>query len=426
MAVYYEKIIEEITEGKYDGVFSKLYSGVEKLEYQKLRYISGINRFAELYGKRNIEIYSAPGRTEIGGNHTDHQNGTVLAAAVNTDTVGFASANSSNVINIKSEGYDAFKVALTDLCVKKEDEGTTKALVLGIAKEFMKRGYAIGGFDAYVISDVLCGSGLSSSAAFEVLICNIIKGLFGADISPEEIAFISMTAENEYFGKPCGLMDQMAVSVGGLVYMDFMDSDKPVIEKISTDFSEYNYSLCITDTKDSHAQLTEEYSSVLEEMRSVAACFGKKVLREVKEESFYEALSDIRKKVNDRALLRAIHFFAENKRPESEKKLLENNDFEGFLKKVKESGNSSYKLLQNAYAISNPNKQGIPLALALTEDYLKAQGACRVHGGGFAGTIQAFVPNDKVMGYKEMIEKVFGENSCHILCVREKGGIRLI
>lgn len=416
---------EKIISGDYQALFSKIYGN--EAEAQKQRYAEAVDAFAELFPEaEEVSLFSAPGRTEVGGNHTDHQKGCVLAAAVNLDVIAVASFNNSGVIRVQSKGFPMDTVSLSDLSVNEAEKGSSAALIRGIASRFKALGYEIGGFDAYTTSNVLKGSGLSSSAAFENLIGVILNyGYNQGEISPVEIAKISQYAEVNYFGKACGLMDQMVSSVGGFVSIDFADTEKPVIEKIDFDFASSGYSLCIVDTKGNHANLTPEYVAIPSEMKQVAAYFGKEVLREADEAAFYQNLAKIRETVSDRAVLRAIHFFAENKRALEEAAMLKEGNFDGFKALVQESGNSSYKFLQNIYASSEPDEQGVSLGLALSEKVLNGRGVCRVHGGGFAGTIQSFVPNDLTAEYKSTLEALFGEGSCYILSIRPLGGIQI-
>ena len=411
--------------GKYNEFLSDLYSG--GVENQIARYIKAIEAFEKLYGERDIQIYSAPGRTEIGGNHTDHQNGKVLAASVNLDAIAIVSERDDNIIRITSEGYGEIEVDIFDNHISEKECGTTLSLVKGVASCFSKRGYKIGGFDGYVTSDVLSGSGLSSSAAYEVLIGNILSGLYNDyKIDSITIAEIGKEAENVYFGKPCGLLDQTASSVGGLITVDFADMDNPLVEKIDVDFSEFNHALCIVDTKGSHADLTDEYASIPAEMKSIAKFFGKEYLSQVEKNDFYKNIPQIRGTVCDRAILRAIHWYTENERVDGQVKALKCDDFTRFKDLINASGNSSFKYLQNVYVSKNIAQQNISLALALSEEILNGKGACRVHGGGFAGTIQAFVPLDLVNEFKNRMEYVFGKDSCYILSVRNYGGVRIV
>lgn len=418
--------IEKLSGGMLDDTLSTLYT-LEKVENQKKRIINAINEFSKIYPKNNdIHIYSAPGRTEIGGNHTDHQHGCVIAAAVNLDVIGVTSFHNDGVIRIKSEGYDAFEISLNDLEIHIGEIGTS-AIVRGILSKFSKICNNISGFDMYITSDVLSGSGISSSAAFENLISTAIDTYYNnGNVGAIEIAKIGQFAENIYFGKSSGLMDQMVSSVGGFVFIDFKDIDNPVIEKINFDLNSTNHKLIITDTKGSHSNLTDDYVAIRSEMETVAKMFNKNVLREVNETEFYNNIVKVREKISDRAVLRTVHFFDENKRAYDEAICLKNNDFNGFLKLVRQSGASSENYLQNLYSSKNPLKQEIPLAIMIGKKVLNQDGAIRVHGGGFAGTIQAFVPNAKVDEYISKMNEIFGENSCYIFSVRPIGGTELI
>ena len=383
--------------------------------------------FAETFGsKEELMYFSAPGRTEIGGNHTDHQHGRVLAAAVNLDVLAAVAFNGDEVIRVQSEGYPICVVNLDDLEPNEAEYGSTTSLIRGVAAEFKKRGAALAGFDAYMISDVLRGSGLSSSAAFEVIIGTIINHLmFDEKATAIEIAQIGQIAENVFFGKPCGLMDQMASSVGNLVTIDFADNDHPVVEKIDFDFSKSGYTLCIIDSGADHADLTDEYAAVPGELKKVCAVFGKSVLREIPEEEFMKHIPEVRKAVGDRAVMRAFHVYDDNRRVEKQCAALKNNNFDTFLELVRQSGESSFMYLQNVIPAGYKEHQEMALALALCARLLNGEGAYRVHGGGFAGTIQAFVPNDKVESFVEGMEKVLGEGSCHCLSIRAEGGVRV-
>ena len=419
---------EEIREGKYTPLFREIYLDESMLEYQKNRYAEAVEKFEELFGEKDIEIYSAPGRSEVGGNHTDHQQGKVLATSINLDAIGVVSRIQEPVIRVISEGYDdRIEIDIQDLEEKYEEEGTTAALIRGVAAAFQEKGYKLGGFEAYVSSDVLIGAGLSSSASFEVIIGTIISGLFNhMEISPVEIAMAGQFAENVYFGKPSGLMDQMACSVGGLIHIDFETPGEPVVEQVPADFEAWKYSLCIVDTKASHANLTDDYAKIPQEMKKVAQFFKKKVLREVDEDEFYREIPGLRSIFGDRPVLRAIHFFQEEKRVDAQVKALKDGDFKEFLRLVRESGNSSFKYLQNIYVNRDEQSQAMSIALAASETKLKDHGVCRVHGGGFAGTIQVFVENEYVEEYRAFIEKIFGRDSCHVLKVRSKGGIQVL
>ena len=363
-----------------------------------------------------IYHFSAPGRTEIGGNHTDHQHGCVLAAAVDMQTTAEVTLNSENVIRVDSEGFSPVRVDLSDLSVHEEEKNTTASLIRGVAAAFQARGCKLQGFDAKVRSTVLPGSGLSSSAAFEVLIGRILNGLFFENkLSAIEIAQISQYAENVYFGKPSGLMDQMASSVGGLVFIDFADPEKPVVEKVDFDFSHCGYTLCTIDSGASHADLTDEYAAMPVEMKQVAAFFGKAVLNEVNEAEFYEKISDVRKACGDRAVLRAMHFFDENQRVRLQVRALRNDNFAAFLNYVNASGRSSWVKLQNVTALGAVEHQEMAFTIALCKKLLGGEGAVRVHGGGFAGTALAFVPNDRFAAFKHDVERVLGDGACHPL-----------
>ena len=371
-------------------------------------------------------VFSAPGRTEIGGNHTDHQHGCVLAAAVNLETVADVTLNGTDKIWVQSEGYPVIKVDLKDLSVREEEKNTTAALIRGVAAAFAQRGAQIQGFDAVVKSNVLPGSGLSSSAAFEVLMGTIMNELFyDKKLSDIEIAQIGQYAENVYFGKPCGLMDQMASSVGGMVYIDFEDPDKPQVQKISFDLAKAGYALCIIDSGADHADLTDEYAAIPAEMKQVCACFGKEVLRQMPRDAFMKAIPELRKTVPDRAILRAMHIYQENDRVMKQVQALKDADVESFLNLVKESGRSSWMYLQNITPAGAVAHQEVAVALALCEALLQGKGAYRVHGGGFAGTVQAFVPLEDLDAFKTGIEKVLGTDACHILNIRQQGGIRV-
>ena len=413
--------------GEQDGRLKEIYIDESLLEYQKKRYIEAIDRFEELYGEKEIEIYSAPGRTEIGGNHTDHQHGQVLAASVNLDVIAIVAKTDDNTIKVMSGTYDIRPISTEDTSLKEKEKGTSEALIRGVADKLKKDGYQIGGFQAYMTSDVIVGAGLSSSAAFEVAVGTILSGLYNdMKISPVYIAQASQYAENVYFGKPCGLMDQMASSVGSLVNIDFKDPGKPVVKKLEVDFAGFGHSLCIVDTKGDHSDLTDEYAYVTQEMKKVAKFFGCEYLRDVNTEEFYDKIAEVRRKAGDRGVLRAIHFFGDHERVGKQVKALEDQDFELFKKLITESGDSSYKYLQNVFAVTDVQNQSVSIGLALSEKYLKGKGAYRVHGGGFAGTIQAFVPNGEVAEYKKNIEKCFGEGTCHVLQIRKFGGIQVL
>ena len=370
-------------------------------------------------------IFSAPGRTELGGNHTDHQLGRVLAAAVDLDSTAAAAENGESLIRVISEGYPMCIIELSDLLAKPEELGSTAALVRGVAAGIAQRGHRLRGFDAYVSSRVLPGSGLSSSAAFEVLMGTIINHISGCGLTPVEIAQIGQYAENVYFGKPCGLMDQMASSVGNIIGIDFENPLAPLTETIDYDFSRSGYSLCIIDCGADHADLTDEYAAIPGELEKVCAFFGKQYLRQVDEALFYSKINELRRAVGDRAVLRAMHVFEENKRVEKEIAALKANDFEGYLAQVRASGRSSWLYLQNVVPAGYTEHQELAFALALADRLLNGRGACRVHGGGFAGTIQAFVPDAHLHAFRSGMDAVLGKGACHILSIRRQGGVLL-
>lgn len=417
-----------ILSGQYDGMLERVYVTKDEIEKQRKRYSELYDLFCDEYGcDENVSFVSAPGRTEVCGNHTDHNHGKVLAAAINLDAVAAVRKVNGNVVKVKSVGYPIDVIDLLDLNVHKELFSKSSEIIRGMCAGFVERGYKVGAFEAYTTSSVLSGSGLSSSAAFEVLIGWILNSLFNDNkVSAEEIAQIAQYAENKFFGKPCGLMDQMASSVGGFVEIDFKDPSSPIIEKVDFDFSKCGYCLCIVDTGGSHANLTSEYAAVRKNMEAVAEYFGKKVLREIDEDAFYKNIPAIREKIGDVPVLRTIHFFEDNKRVDKEAEALKNNDFETFIINVIESGQSSYMYNQNVHPSSDPSQQNLSIALAIAEKMLKGKGAWRVHGGGFAGTMQAFVPQDMLEEYLCQMESVYGENSCYVLSIRPVGGTQVI
>ena len=423
-----QEFINGLSNGSLDKTMRKLYGKSDReLLTQKVRYTGAAEKFSKMYPEHgDIYVFSAPGRTEVGGNHTDHQHGCVLAAAVNLDVIAFVSLNDDNVIRIKSEGHKANEVNLDSLDIIDDEKGNSNSIVRGIVSAFVESGVKVGGFDAYTTSDILSGSGLSSSAAFEVLVGTIIDDLFNdGGMGAVEIAKIGQFAENVYFGKASGLMDQMVCSVGGFVSIDFFNPMNPSINSVDFDFSGAGYSLCITNTKGSHADLTDEYVSVPAEMKTVANALDCEFLRDVDEDKFYSELPELRKSCSDRAILRAAHFFAENNRAVQEAEALEIGDTEEFFRLVNESGDSSANLLQNLYSVKNPQNQEIPLAIMISKRRLSGSGAVRVHGGGFAGTIQAFVPAYLADYYADEMNSVFGENSCQILSIRSVGGTQI-
>lgn len=404
----------------------KVYSD-DELALQSERYASLYKRFCEYFGdNKEVRFFSAPGRSEICGNHTDHNNGKVLAAAINLDAVACVSKRDDSFINANSEGYDPLSLDISKLDVVDSEAGESSALIRGVCARFSQLGYKIGGFDAVVTSRVLSGSGLSSSAAYEVLIGTILNYLYNdGAVSPVEIAQIAQYAENVYFKKPCGLLDQTACSVGGFVEIDFKDTTSPIIEKSVFDLKSFNHLLCIVDTGGSHSDLTDDYAAIRSEMNSVAEFFGKKVLREVKKEEVLENIAAIREKTGDRAILRALHFYGENERVERMSTSLKNNDFNTFKEIILESGRSSYMYNQNCYTSKNTQSQPVSLALCLAQRYLEGEGAYRVHGGGFAGTVQIFVPENKAPEFTSKMKAVFGENCCYILNIRSVGGCEI-
>ena len=382
--------------------------------------------FAAAFGGAPQRYFSAPGRTEISGNHTDHQRGRVLAAAVNLDTKAAVRVNGTETIRIQSQGYPLCIVDLKELEPVAAERNTTPALIRGVAARFHQLGCKVSGFDAYVTSTVLPGSGLSSSAAFEVLVGTIINHLFfDGRVSQPEVAAIGQYAENVFFGKPCGLMDQTASAVGSLVTIDFKEKENPVIRRLEFDFAACGHALCIIDSRASHADLTDEYAAIPGEMKAVAAFFGKEVLTEVSEADFYAAIPAVREACGDRAVMRAVHEFQENARVDLQVQALEKGDFEGFLRLVTESGHSSYMYLQNVIPAGYIAHQDVAIALALCQKYLCGRGAYRVHGGGFAGTVQAFVPNDLLDDFRKGIDSALGEGACHVLSIRPHGGVEL-
>jgi galactokinase len=410
------------------GTFKELY-GTNKavLTKQAQRYNSLIAKFRNAFGKNDFMLFSSPGRTEIGGNHTDHNYGRVLAGAVDLDNVAVAAPNNTDIVSIESVGYPAFKVDLSVLAPDKKENYTSVALVRGIAARLKELGFKIGGFDCCIDGGVPVGSGLSSSASFEVLIGAIFSHLFNnGKLDPVQNAIIGQYSENVFFGKPCGLMDQTACAVGGLVTIDFEDPSKPIVKKVNFDFVATGFALVITDTGSNHADLNDEYASLPTDMKAVAAELGAKVLRQVTLDQILEIVPQIRKKVGDRAILRAIHFQGDNQRVVDQVAALERNDFKSFLGMVVDSGFSSYMYNQNIYPVNNVKEQGVSLALALSELVLKGKGAWRVHGGGFAGTIQAFVPQDLLDKYVATLEHVYGKGSCHKLFIRQKGAGKII
>ena len=412
-------------QGSLDSALTALY-GAAHLEGARARCARVLEGFAATFGKEAESLFSAPGRTEIGGNHTDHQHGRVLAAGVDLDILAAAAPSDGRVIRVQSEGYPLIQVSLDQLEPVRGEENTTAALIRGVAARMSALGCPVGGVEAYMVSDVPGGSGLSSSAAFEVLVGTILNGLFwDGRADAVEIAQIGQYAENVFFGKPCGLMDQTASSVGGVVAIDFQDPTHPTVERIALDLAAHGHALCIIDSGAGHADLTDEYAAVTRELRDVCQCFGQEVLRDVPEEDFLSRLPQVRRSAGDRAVLRAFHFYADNRRAAQEAQALREGDFEGFLALVRQSGQSSAMYLQNIVPTGAVEHQEMMVTLALAERLLKGRGAVRVHGGGFAGTAQAFVPLDALEDFRSGMEAVLGQGSCHVVTIRPVGGVRV-
>ncbi len=413
-----------VNSGRFDNDFIMLYGNVDSA---KVRYSKAVEEYEEIFGSADsVRLFSAPGRTEVGGNHTDHQHGCVLAGSVDLDVIAVVAPNNDGVIRIKSQGYNMDTVKVKDFAKKDNEEGYAISLIRGVCNRFEEMGCEIGGFNAYTTSNVLKGSGLSSSAAFEVLVGTIINGLFFDNKADAvTIAKIGQYAEKEYFGKPCGLLVQMASAQGGFTYADFNDPANPIVEKISLDLSDFGYTLCVVDTGGNHANLTQDYADITIECKSISNALGVDFLRDADAKRFYSEIACLRKECGDRAVLRAFHFFNENERVLLQKAALQKGDFEEFLSHVKDSGQSSYDYLQNLYSTSAVTEQGLSLAIALTKQFLADKGACRVHGGGFAGTIQCYIPNEDLAEYKQMIENAFGEGSCCVLNIRPVGGYEI-
>ena len=423
---YTEDRIRKLLSESVQDQLRYLYGSDRKtIEKQTQRYAGLLSRYTAIFGEReNVQMISAPGRTEIGGNHTDHNHGRVLAASVNLDALCAVSPRDDMKVCFHSEGYDAIEMDLTDLSVIPEEKGTTRALIRGVAAGMEKAGYRIGGFDAAVTSTVAGGSGLSSSAALEVMLTGVLDSLYNAFEMPYVLrAQISKQAENEYFGKPSGLLDQMASAAGGLVTVDFRDTDHPEVEAVSYDFAKKGYSLVVVATGGSHANLTDQYAAIPAEMKSVAECFGQPVLRGLTGEQIMEKIGDLRTKVSDRALLRAFHFIQEDERVPEQVAALKEDRIGDFLQLIIDSGRSSYMYLQNIYA--DPADQSLSLALCMAEDMLRSKGAWRIHGGGFAGTTLNFVPLEKVEQFVETMNSAFGKYACSVLNIRPVGTARI-
>lgn len=426
-------VIKHICEDAFAEKFRILYGGGKRTAaFQKDRYIKAVESFGEIFGisgdtEDNLRLMSVPGRSEVGGNHTDHNHGRVLACSVDLDIIAVVRPNVSGVIRIESEGFPMDVVKLSDLAVHDEEKYKSVAMIRGVCARLKELGFRIGGFDAYTTSRVLKGSGLSSSAAFEVMVANIISYLYNnGEIAPITMAQAAQYAERNFFGKPCGLMDQTACAVGGLITIDFDNPVEPVIKKLEFDFEKTGHTLCIVNTAGNHSDLNEDYAAIQSEMKHVAELLNHEVLRDCDETEFYEKISDIRKTVGDRAILRAIHFFGENKRVLKQVEALEAGHFERFKELLIESGRSSYMYLQNIYSISNPREQELSLALALAERMLAGSGAWRVHGGGFSGTIQAFVPNGKRDEFIRAMDGVFGKGATYVMMVRSIGACAIL
>ena len=421
-------ISKEIKDGKYDNGLTTLYGNKPGVIIkQKERYLKAIDCFSSTFpGKNDIQLFSTPGRTEVGGNHTDHNAGRVLAASVDLDVIAVVAKNNGKIIKVKSEGYPEDIVNLDELTQKESEKYTSAALIRGVCARMKDLGFEIGGFEAYTTSNVLKGSGLSSSAAFEVLIVSILNHLYNNGVIDDVLnAQIAQYAENNFFGKPCGLMDQTTCSVGGFVTIDFKDFENPIVEKVDFDFSSSGFSMVIVDTGGNHADLNEDYTALEHEMKEVARALGGEVLRDFSLGKVLENIDFLRTKVNDRAILRAIHFYGDDDRVVQQVKALETNKFDKFMELIIESGYSSWMLCQNCYSHKLIEEQGLSVALAVSEKILAGKGAWRVHGGGFAGTIQAFVPDNTIDTYLNVMKKIFGEKACHELIIRPVGNVRL-
>ena len=419
------ELLSDLASGALDARLTGIYGcGKAELQVQRDRLGGLVAAYGEAFGTDGeAGLFSGPGRTEMGGNHTDHQHGRVLAAAINLDAVACAGPNGTDEIHILSAGYPDIVLNADDCAIRAAEKETSAALVRGIAARFVELGYHVGGFNACVESTVLGGSGLSSSAAYEVLIGVIINHLFCEDqVSLVQIAQIGQYAENVYFGKPCGLMDQLASAVGSIVSIDFKNPAEPMVNRLDYDLTASGYLMCIVDSGADHADLTGEYAAIPQEMGAVAACFGKKVLRDVDYHDFWDRLGEVREKTGDRAVLRAMHFFQDNLLALKQAQALENDDFHAFLKIVDESGRSSAMLLQNLYCVSQPQAQAMNVTRALARHFLDGDGAVRVHGGGFAGTVQVYVPADKKEAFRTGMEAVLGKGSCHFFNIRPEGG----
>ncbi|MGE5353681.1 MAG: galactokinase [Acidobacteriota bacterium] len=408
----------------------ELYKDNRTLEAQALRFRSLEKYFNENFQTTETAFFTSPGRIEIGGNHTDHNNGLILASAIDTDTIAVAQKNSLNRINLISRNLESrFLVDLSDLQTNVEEKGTTAALIRGMAEKFLSEGHMIGGFDCVLESDIAIGSGLSSSASVEVIIGTILNEFYNTgSVSPIEIAKYGQFAENNYFGKPCGLMDQLAIAVGGIVFVDFFEKDNPRVEKLDVNFSDYGFEAVIVNTGATHVDLTDEYAAIPSEMRSVAEYFGKSLCRFIKRGDILQNMKDLRNKLGDRAVLRALHFLEENERVENEVQALKTGEIDQLMSLIKQSGDSSFKFLQNIHSNKNYKEQSLSIALEVTEYFLKknfSRGSCRVHGGGFAGTILTFVEHNLFEGYMELMNSVLGPDSVRKVVMREYGTCRV-
>ncbi len=422
-----QQIIAAIEGGKYNSIFTELY-GSENIAAQQKRYIGVVNEFASLFGAgREISLFSVAGRSEISGNHTDHNHGRVLAASIDLDIIAAASPREDLHINIKSEGFPIDEVDIANPTVDETLYYTSKSIISGMCSGFLKYGHKVGGYDAYTTSNVFKGSGLSSSAAFEDMVGLILNGFYNeGSVENAEIAKIAQYSENVFFGKPSGLMDQTACAVGGFVAIDFKNPAEPIIEKLPFDLTAAGYSLCIVNTGGNHADLNEDYASVPADMKKVASYFGKRVLREVSMDEILGNIKALRELAGDRAVMRAIHFENENERVAAQTEALKKGDLDSFFAGVMASGNSSFKYLQNVYTVKNVAEQGLSLALCVAEMTLAGKKAAyRVHGGGFAGTIQAFVANEDIPAFRAALDSVFGDGATTILKVRPYGAIRI-
>ena len=422
------QLLSQLKSGALTDRLTPVYGKNTPAAVRRLREL--MHEFADTFpcaDDTDTYLFSTPGRTELGGNHTDHPHGRCLAASVDLDTIACVVPNGSSAVRIKSRHHRMAQVDLTDLSVHPEEAGSSVSLVRGIAAKLREMGYTVGGFDAYTTTRVLRGSGLSSSAAFEVLVGTIMNHLFcGGELTSTQIAQVGQYAENVYFGKPCGLMDQLSCATGGVIAIDFADPAAPTVQQVQVDLDQYGYALCIIDSRASHADLTADYAAIPREMKQVAACFGKEVLREVGPDEFIEALPRVRAACGDRAALRARHFFDDNHRVVLQHTALEQGDFDRFLALVTQSGRSSWMYLQNISTYRSSSDQPIALILALAEQLLRGRGACRVHGGGFAGTVQAYVPLDLLDQFAAGMEALTGEGSCHVLAFRSVGSALLI